>query len=179
MIIDFSRLILELNLICSVCSCFAHCSAIKAAIRRSFSAFFQQNGTPTHVFSSKYFKIFKSASLRKKCLYSELFWSAFSRFRTEYGEILRISPYLVRMRKNTDQYNSEYGLFSRSTFFTDQFRTITSPVHGKLVLVFSWMILRQTKGYFSKQTNFYLWPSNWNDKCFSHFRCYNKNFNFI
>ena len=28
-------------------------------------------------------------SLRKKCPYSELFWSAFSRIRTEYGEILR------------------------------------------------------------------------------------------
>ena len=27
-------------------------------------------------------------SRRKKCLYSELFWSAFSRVRTEYGEIL-------------------------------------------------------------------------------------------
>ena len=39
-------------------------------------------------------------SLRKKCSYSELFWSAFSRIRTEYGEILRISPYLVRMQEN-------------------------------------------------------------------------------
>ena len=29
--------------------------------------------------------------------------SAFSRIRTEYGEILRISPYSVRMRGNTDQ----------------------------------------------------------------------------
>ena len=31
------------------------------------------------------------------------FWSAFSRIRTEYGDILRISPYSVRMRENTDQ----------------------------------------------------------------------------
>ena len=46
-------------------------------------------------------------SLRKKCLYSELFRSAFSRIRTEYGEILRISPYLVQMQENTDQNNSE------------------------------------------------------------------------
>ena len=36
-------------------------------------------------------------SLRKKCPYSELFWAGFSRIRTEYGEILRICPYLVRM----------------------------------------------------------------------------------
>ena len=30
------------------------------------------------------------------------FWSLFSRIRTEYGEVLCISPYSVRMRENTD-----------------------------------------------------------------------------
>ena len=54
-------------------------------------------------------------TLRKKCPYSELFWSAFSRIRSEYGEILGISPYSVRVRENTDQNNSEYGHFLRST----------------------------------------------------------------
>ena len=54
----------------------------------------------------------------------EFFWSAFSRFRTEYGEIRSISPYLVWMRKNTGHKNSEYGHFSRSE------RTIS---HGKCV----------------------------------------------
>ena len=44
-----------------------------------------------------------SRSLHKKCPYSELFWSVFCRFRTECGEILRISPYSVRMRENADQ----------------------------------------------------------------------------
>ena len=53
-------------------------------------------------------------TLRKKCPYSELFCSAFSRVRTEYGEILRISLYAVPMRENTDQNNSEYGHFLRS-----------------------------------------------------------------
>ena len=53
-------------------------------------------------------------ALGKKCPYSELFWPAFSRFRTEYGEILCISPYLVRMRENADQNNSDYGHFLRS-----------------------------------------------------------------
>ena len=52
--------------------------------------------------------------LREKCLYSELFWSVFSRIRTEYGEILRISPYSVRMWENADQNNSKYGHFLRS-----------------------------------------------------------------
>ena len=53
--------------------------------------------------------------LREKCLYpEELFWSAFSRIRTEYKEILRISTYSVRMWENVDQNNSEYGHFLRS-----------------------------------------------------------------
>ena len=52
--------------------------------------------------------------LRKKCPYLELFWSAFSCIRTEYGKILRISPYSVRMRENEGQKNSEYGHFLRS-----------------------------------------------------------------
>ena len=50
---------------------------------------------------------------RKKCPHLELFWSVFSRTRNEYS-VLCISPYLVRMRENTDQNNSEYGHYSRS-----------------------------------------------------------------
>ena len=42
------------------------------------------------------------------------FRSVFSRIRTEYGEILRISPYSVQMRENADQNNSEYGHFLRN-----------------------------------------------------------------
>ena len=56
----------------------------------------------------------QSESLRKKCPYSKLFWSVFTRIWTEYGEILFISPYSVRMRESTDQNNSEYGHFLRS-----------------------------------------------------------------
>ena len=53
-------------------------------------------------------------ALRKRYPYSELFWSAFPRIRTEYGETWSISPYSVRMRENADQNNSEYGHFLRS-----------------------------------------------------------------
>ena len=56
----------------------------------------------------------KKMPLRKKCPYSEFFCSIFSRIWTEYGEILRISLYSVRMRRNMDQKNSEYGHFSSS-----------------------------------------------------------------
>ena len=52
-------------------------------------------------------------TLREKCPYSEFFWSAFPGIRTEYGEILHISPYSVRIRENMDKKNSEYGNFSR------------------------------------------------------------------
>ena len=53
-------------------------------------------------------------SLRKKCPYSALFWSACSRIRTEYEEIWSICPYSARMRENAQQNKSEYGHFSRS-----------------------------------------------------------------
>ena len=53
------------------------------------------------------------------CTYSELFSSAFSRNWTEYGEILRISPYSIRMRENVDQNNSKYRLFLRSANATN------------------------------------------------------------
>ena len=36
------------------------------------------------------------------------------RIRTEHGRTLRISPYSVQMRGNTNQKNSKYGHFSRS-----------------------------------------------------------------
>ena len=41
--------------------------------------------------------------LREKCPNKEFFLSLFSLIRTKYGEILRISPYSVRIRANTDQ----------------------------------------------------------------------------
>ena len=55
-----------------------------------------------------------SHPLWEKCAYSEFFWSVFSRIWTEYGEILRISPYSVCVWENTYQKNFEYGHFSRS-----------------------------------------------------------------
>ena len=55
------------------------------------------------------------------CPYSEFYWSAFSRIWTEYEEILRISPYSVRMRENTEQKNSKYGHFLCSELFCGEF----------------------------------------------------------
>ena len=46
---------------------------------------------------------FLTRSLREKCPNTEFFWSVFSRIRIDYGEMLRITPYSVRMRENMDQ----------------------------------------------------------------------------
>ena len=59
-------------------------------------------------------KLFESSHCMKSVQIRSFFWSAFSRIRTEYGEILRISPYSARMRENTDQKNSVFGHFSRN-----------------------------------------------------------------
>ena len=63
---------------------------------------------------SNFNKIKDLMTLRKTCPYWELFWSAFSHIRTEYGKIRSIHPYSVRMWENADQNNSKYGYFSRS-----------------------------------------------------------------
>ena len=63
-------------------------------------------------------------SLCKKCPYSELFWSAFSRIRTEYGEILRIQSECGKIRTritpNTDTFHAVYTIkviFTSSSLF--------------------------------------------------------------
>ena len=63
-----------------------------------------------------YIAVSYEPTLRENFPYSELFWAVFSRIRTEYGEILRISPHSVQMRENVDQNNSKYGHFLRSAF---------------------------------------------------------------
>ena len=56
-------------------------------------------------------------ALRERCAYWELLWSVFSGIWTEYGEILRISRYSVRMWENTEQNNLEYAHFLCSEDF--------------------------------------------------------------
>ena len=43
--------------------------------------------------------LFLNRSLHEMYPYTQFFWSVFSHIRTEYGEILPISPYSVRMRE--------------------------------------------------------------------------------
>ena len=67
-------------------------------------------------------------SLREKWPNSEFFWFVFSHIWSEYEDILRISPYSVRMRENTDQKNSEYGHFSGSVFHCLKWKILTSAL---------------------------------------------------
>ena len=48
------------------------------------------------------------------CPYLEFFWSAFSRIRIEYRDLLCKSSHPIRMRESADQKNLEYEHFSRS-----------------------------------------------------------------
>ena len=52
-----------------------------------------------------------SLSLRKKCLYSEFFWSVFSHIRTEYGDLLdQYGPFLCSVYlKETVVQNGSYA----------------------------------------------------------------------
>ena len=59
-----------------------------------------------------------------------LFWSVFSRIRTEYGEIRSISPYSVRMWENTDQRKLRiYYIFS---FLESLISNLVSFVHSQI-----------------------------------------------
>ena len=66
-----------------------------------------------------------------KCVQIRSFpWSIFSRIWTEYGEILGISPYSVRMRENTDQKKLHiWTLFTQCpTTYLVQWRKMTSSL---------------------------------------------------
>ena len=52
-------------------------------------------------------------ALRKKCPYSQLFWSAFFPHFPAFG-LSVFSPNAEKCGKNADQNNSEYGFFLRS-----------------------------------------------------------------
>ena len=77
-------------------------------------------------------------SLREKCPYSELFWSAFSRIWTKYGDILRISPNSVQMRENTDQGNSEYEHFLSSV--SSQSSNYVEPFGSEITATFNYLV---------------------------------------
>ena len=89
-------------------------------------------------------KLFTSAlfllTRRKKCPYSEFFWSVFSHIQTEYGEILSISQYSVRMWENADENNSEHGRFSCSVNVLYTFSFFPSSRKGNILWFFKFFL---------------------------------------
>ena len=77
-----------------------------------------------------------SFALRKKCPYPELFWSVFSRIRTEYGEIQSISPYSFQMLENTDQKTlGIWTLFTQYRFIISEFIMISFSLLSMLIVM--------------------------------------------
>ena len=70
------------------------------------------------------------STLREESPYSEFFRSVFSRIRTEYGEILNISLYLIWIWENAEQKNSKYGNFSRIAEFSHSWCQDIVPWHS-------------------------------------------------
>ena len=66
----------------------------------SFSTYAKFNSTLD--MRGKYQEV-RNVTLRKKCPYSELFWSVFSRIRTEYGEIRKMR---TRITPNTNTFHA-------------------------------------------------------------------------
>ena len=74
------------------------------------------------VFSGPYFPVFWLNTGKygkhpvKRIQIRSFFWSLFFRIPTEYGEILSISPFSVRMRENTDQQKLRIWKFFTQCF---------------------------------------------------------------
>ena len=83
-------------------------------------------------------------TLRKKCLYSEFFWSVLFRIWPEYGDLRSKSLYSVQMQEKTDQITPN----------TDTFYAVRTPcTYSELEIVLS--------GHFFKQ--FEMTPTNFED----------------
>ena len=111
---------------------------------------------------------FLRITLCEKCPYSELFWSTYSCIRTEYGEIRSISrsisPYSVQMRKNADQNNSEYGVFTQCICFWN-FTSLLQTFLGKCcnLFFFFFFFLQPRKRFLSLRPQFILRKNFGND----------------
>ena len=107
------------------------------------SAFFKKNAKRWNIIIKQ---------LQSNCLDSELFWSAFSRKRIEYGEIFRISPYSVRMRemrtritRNMDTFHAVELAKVTHVITNFIFHIFFKPARGKVFTE----ILSEQKIYFT------------------------------
>ena len=78
-------------------------------------------------------------TMRKNCLYSELFQCAFSGIQTKYKQPQSISRYSVQMRENADQNSPEQGHFSCSAKLSVYTFSRDNRV-GKVICYISYLI---------------------------------------
>ena len=81
------------------------------------------------------------------------------RIRTEYGEVVRISPCSVQIRVNTDQNNSKYGPILHSVSFKEKMNwsiAFTSKVNDDHILP-SLFSLGGVWNYLQNNNYFFLW----------------------
>ena len=98
------------------------------------------------------------------------FWSAFSGIRTEYGEILRISPYSVRMWENTDQKKLRiWTLFTQTLKLTMLLGLASAATSSEIDFLDIRYLIKHSSGYtfhFGKSTKhprfikFYIFKEN-------------------
>ena len=102
--------------------------------------------------------VLQKRALRKKCQYSELFWSVFSLIPTECGEIRSISSYSVWMRENADQNNSGCGHFTQKRVLA-----CNASLTDWLVLMEShcWYFMRRLFFFFTLYTPKRLTVNSW------------------
>ena len=98
-------------------------------------------------------------SLRKNCLYSELFWSAFFPYfphsdwiRRDTKYLFAFSPNAGKYGKNADQNNSEYGHILRSVSFVTTYPLLFT-FHSSLLIHYSLLF---TRYFCSLISNIYL-----------------------
>ena len=89
----------------------------------------------------------KSVQIRR------FFWSLFSRIWTEYGYLLRKSPYSVRVRENEDQKKLHiWTLFTQLNFFWVLFRLIV--VHKCKIYLTTYATTQFTDGWWKEMLYF-------------------------
>ena len=112
-----------------------------------------------HCFSSPHNqRITGTYSLRKKCLYSLFFWSAFSRMRTEYGKIsvsLRIQSKCGKMRTRKTPNTSTY----HAVLTVSQVNLFNCHEHMTRILTFYLSFKRTWPGDQLLCKTFYVFPT--------------------
>ena len=84
-------------------------------------------------------------------------WSVFSRIRTEYGEILRISSYSVRIRGNTDQKKLRIWTLLTQWFLGQVIIVTMNAPHRLLIQLHKFQLNFHLNFYKMMESEVYTW----------------------